>query len=319
GSVADDDLAREPIPGGVLVARPHPAPEPIARVLRDGDLDHVSTIVALAAVAYARAFSFETEVATSAALRRAILPDEVPEIDGWEIDVHHEAVDDSERIGGDFYDALRIGDDLVVVLGDVVGHGLEATHQMSTVRGMLRTVTSSLGADPAGILAQANEIFERVCGRGAPFATVLLAAIQLPTGRVRVASAGHVAPILRRISGIERLTIRPGPPLGVVPHTTYPVADVAIDHGDWIAVFTDGVFERRAEIIDETIDRVLSQLDPSASASQIVGLAEVTSLEARPTDDDRAMVLVRRSGSSFSPHAETAAEGARGAVTTGGS
>lgn len=317
--VAAADLAREPIPGGVLVARRHPSTEPTARVQRDDDLDHVATIVALAAVAYARAFSYETEVATSAALRRAILPDEVPDIDGWEIDVHHEAVDDSERIGGDFYDALRIGDDLVVVLGDVVGHGLEATHQMSTVRGMLRTVTSSLGADPAGILAQCNEIFERVCGRGAPFATVLLAAIHLPTGRGRVASAGHVAPILRRVSGIERLAIRPGPPLGVVPQTTYPITDVAIDDGDWIAVFTDGVFERRAEIIDDTIDRVLAQLDPSASASEIVGLAEITSLHARPTDDDRAMVLVRRCGSSLPAHADRAEESGRGAVAAGGS
>ncbi|MEM1335476.1 MAG: PP2C family protein-serine/threonine phosphatase, partial [Actinomycetota bacterium] len=226
-------------------------------------------------------------------LRDALLPPIETRLGPFDVDVFHAPADRDDRIGGDFFDVVVQGDHAVLVIGDVVGHGLAAANQMAMVRAMLRTTVATVGTDPDRVLATANSIFEQVCGVGAPFATVALATVGLTDGGVRVATAGHPRPVVRHCGGAHSVSVVPGPPLGVVPEATYHVGSEDFGPGDWLALFTDGVFERRDQPIDESIEAVIVELDEHVTAASIAEAASSSRTDGRRTDDDRVVLLIR--------------------------
>ena len=228
---------------------------------------------------------------TRSALQRALQPSHRPEVSGWSIDAEYLPARADDRLGGDFYDVIELAGRFVVVVGDVAGHGLDAGRQVGNVRTMLRVLAASGIDDPAEVLARARTIFEPVCGAGAPFATAIVAGFDHGHGVMRIASAGHPGPLLHCGGTTAPVTVAPGPPLGVDVAGSDADTTVEIGAADWIAFFTDGVFERRGRPLDESLSEAADTLGPATTAADVVASGERLTGPLNP--DDRAVVVVR--------------------------
>ncbi|MDF2822799.1 MAG: hypothetical protein K0R68_207 [Mycobacterium sp.] len=221
-------------------------------------------------------------------LQRSLLPESIPTLEHWQLSAHYEPAA-GDRVGGDWYDAFVLRDGrLIVLLGDVAGHGITAAGTMAQLRNALRAHLFA-GATPADALDQLNEFCVHMLPRA--FATVLAARIDLDTGLVEAASAGHLMPYVT--NGGPRAVPAPitlSPPIGVnrmrYASSTFSIAP---QHG--LVLYSDGLVERRGESIDDGLERLAQSLgrDGSAPASQIW-----SAMAADYSDDDVTVVTLRR-------------------------
>jgi len=168
------------------------------------------------------------------------------------------------RIGGDWYDAIRLSDDsCALVIGDVGGHSMQAAAEMSQIRAMLRTLLYERRGSPSAVLCRLDRMLQATTD--IPIATVCLALLQ-PAGmgwRLHWSTAGHPAPLLLAPSKPGRyLVAEPGLPLGVDCDTTRPDQRDQLPGGATLVFFTDGLVECRRHDIDEglaTLARLATQ------------------------------------------------------------
>lgn len=252
----------------------------------------LAAIGALAGGALDRATRYEHERDNALALQRALLPTSAPTIEGWRLDAEYLPASAFDRVGGDFYDVVVLEGAFVVVLGDVAGHGLDATKQMGTVRTMLRTLACMYDGDPSSMLRHAAALFDGVCGRDGGFVTVVVARFG-DDGSVAVASAGHPPPILCDAVGDRPrlVAVAPTPPLGVVGLLDPVVAEFHLAEGSWMVFYTDGVFEGRSRPVDESALDATLEISAHPTADEVVALGEKI---ADLNHDDRAVVVVER-------------------------
>jgi anti-sigma regulatory factor (Ser/Thr protein kinase) len=201
-------------------------------------------------------------------------------------------------VGGDWYDAIMLPDGRVgLVIGDVVGHGIGAAALMAELRAALRAYALAGWAgsnSPARAISSLNAL---VCSTHKRMvATLLYLIVDVDGAGVRFASAGHPPPVALWPDGRTRfMAHRPAAPLGVAPHTNYEDFDGELQAGSTLLLYTDGLIERRGEVIDDGLKRVATAL-----ASAPAGLEELCEhLLARADDgsglhDDTALVVVRR-------------------------
>ncbi|MFI1568605.1 PP2C family protein-serine/threonine phosphatase [Streptomyces sp. NPDC020490] len=194
-------------------------------------------------------------------------------------------------VGGDWFETVRLrqGRTLLVV-GDVMGHGLDAAVDMNAYRSTLRYAAAA-GLPPHRVLRRMDAIAAADAGRRP--ATCLLALLD-PAGRsVALAAAGHLPPAVFHPDGTgELLPLPAGPPLGAGPadHTT---TTLPLGTGDTLVMFTDGLVERRGEDIDTSLSRLARlRLHPGLDAGQV--LDEVVARLATPRADDDIAVLTAR-------------------------
>jgi chemotaxis family two-component system sensor kinase Cph1 len=218
-------------------------------------------------------------------LQRSLLPASLPVVPGWGITARYQTAEGGQ-VGGDWYDAfVSDTDTLTVVLGDVAGHGIAAAGIMAQLRNALRAYLFR-SASPADALDKLNDFTAELLPTA--FATVVVASIHLPTGKVRAASAGHLAPFLTT-SG-DRATPAPvqiSPPIGV-PSPNRTVSDFTVAPGTELILFSDGLVERRTEDLELGLNRLataLGRLDPHPHA------AEIFAAVAEPGLYDDATVL----------------------------
>ncbi len=195
------------------------------------------------ALALERVRLYETERHTAAVLQRALLPAGLPRTGSARLDVRYLPAA-GRRSGGDFYDAVELPDGrLSLVVGDVVGHGVEAAAVMGQLRSAWRA-SALEGAGPGATVRRLSRFAERV--EGAAVATVACAV--LAGGEMRYASAGHPPPLLRRPDGgTEYLMEGRGPPLAVTDDA-YPEASVVLEPGSLVLLYTDGAIERDRDL-----------------------------------------------------------------------
>jgi phosphoserine phosphatase RsbU/P len=153
-------------------------------------------------------------------------------------------------VGGDFFDILRISDtEAGILIADVVGHGTRAALVVATMRGLIEQLAGS-ARDPGEFLTKLNQayasIFKQMEER--MFATAFYSVIDLATGQCRHACAGHPPPFrLRRDRGVvEALEFRNGsrgPALGLYEDSVYRFDGIALDVGDLMLLYTDGLSE----------------------------------------------------------------------------
>lgn len=230
---------------------------------------------------------------TRSALRMAetmqlsLLPDSIPTLENWQLSAHYEPAAGG-RVGGDWYDAFELRDGrLVVVLGDVAGHGITAAGTMAQLRNALRAQLF-VGTHPAEALKELNDFCEHLMPRA--FATVVVARIDLTTGEVEAACAGHLIPYLTNAVTAFQAPIQLSPPIGL-KHVTYAASTFTIEPGHRLVMYSDGLVERRGEAIDDGIDRLKETLTRpgDAPASRI---REV--MEWGDAHDDVTIVTLRR-------------------------
>ena len=193
---------------------------------------------------------------------------------------------------GDFVVAYRSGDAYEVVLVDVSGKGQAAGVRALQLQGALGGL---LGALPVDRFLPAANDYLLSQGWDEGFATAAHLAVDLTTGRFRVATAGHPPPaVLHAGSGrIEVLDARGGVALGVVEGMRPGVAVGVLQPGDVIVLYTDGLVEAPGRDVDQGIDRLLGVVE-AVVAAQPGSAREVLAGVRAGEDDDRAVVVLRR-------------------------
>jgi serine phosphatase RsbU (regulator of sigma subunit) len=149
----------------------------------------------------------------------------------------------ARTVGGDFYDCFMVDEDhLFIVVADVSGKGLPAALFMAAVKSHIKSAALRGGA--AGeVLTRAQGEIERENPEQL-FVTAFAAAIDVQTGEIEFANAGHEPPFLRSLHGApERLGVPGGPPLCVMEDFEFPTDRRQLSPGDWVFVVTDGATE----------------------------------------------------------------------------
>jgi serine phosphatase RsbU (regulator of sigma subunit)/CheY-like chemotaxis protein/anti-sigma regulatory factor (Ser/Thr protein kinase) len=249
-----------------------------------------------AATAIAHARTYEHEHRLVELLQRSLLPQELPSVHGLELAARYLPSVEATAVGGDWYDVLRLDDGgVVLVIGDVVGHGVQAATVMGELRNGLRAYILE-GHGPAAALGRLDALVGATRG-GGMIATVLVLAIDPAGRRLRFASAGHLPPLL--VGGGGAATFLRGglvAPLGMVGPAPIEEAVEQIAPGETILLFTDGLVERRDESLDHSLGRL------SAAAAGHTGeplepfcdrLLREVGIDGAEHRDDIALVAVR--------------------------
>jgi len=225
-------------------------------------------------------------------LQRAIMPSGVRVLAtaGVDIAVRCLPAKPGSLVAGDWYDALQLpGGDLLFVVGDIAGHGMEAVTGMVTARNALRGLAVT-GADPGELIGKLNYmtcLFAEdvtgtvICGRYSPRSRML-----------RWARAGHLPPVLVRDGTATVQPMPEGMLLGVQPDTEYEQLYLQLRGGDTLLFYTDGLIERRAASIGDALTEFAAAAVPAdpdldALASRILASA------VSDTGDDACLLAVR--------------------------
>jgi serine phosphatase RsbU (regulator of sigma subunit) len=183
--------------------------------------------------------SIEQELRMARSIQQAMLPEDMPPLEGWNILHHYQP---AREVGGDFYDFFELPEGrLGMVVGDATGHGMPAALVMATARSMLRAVSQTSNS-PGEVLQRVNDpLFMDIPPN--MFVTCLYAILDSKSGRLLYANAGHDLPYLRRRSGdAEELRAR-GMPLGLMPGMDYEEKETILEAGEAALFYSDGLVE----------------------------------------------------------------------------
>jgi two-component system CheB/CheR fusion protein len=201
----------------------------------------------------ARLFSIHQRVAET--FQRSLLKPIAP-VEGFEVGLAYVPAFEPEKVGGDFYDLFSLEGGLTaVIVGDVVGKGVQAAVLTETVRTMLRTV-ASMEPSPSLVLKKVNDLLRESTGR--QFVTVVVAVIDTAKGTITISSAGHPPAILYGKES-RLLQIPPATPLGV-GDGRFHEGTFDIKPGETLVLYTDGLIEARQGNALFGEERVLKEL-----------------------------------------------------------
>jgi serine phosphatase RsbU (regulator of sigma subunit) len=260
-------------------------------------VDAALSIAGQAALALDNARLYQQQKEFADTMQRSLLPQIAPAIAGLDVGAVYDSAATVD-VGGDVYDFLTLGDGrLAVVLGDVTGHGVEATADMAMAKYVFRSLARE-HTDPGAFLAAANDV---VAGEIAPGKFITMVEVVADAGhdRLACACAGHPAPRLVRPDGsVEALPVR-GLALGIDEGQEYETAEVAFPPGSAVVVFTDGVIEARrgGELFGlERLDEVLAEMHdrPADEIADAVRTACRRFAGGELTDDCAVVVIARR-------------------------
>src|ERR671912_744308 len=181
----------------------------------------------------------EQELQVAHQIQQELLPESVPELDGWRIAPYYGP---ARGGGGDFYDFVEFPSGrLGLIVGDATGPGMPAALVMATARGMLRAVVQSVES-PGEVLARVNEALVAEIPPNM-FVTCLYAILDPKSGSLRYANAGHDLPYLRHHGGDAEELMARGLPLGLMPNMRYEEKEAALAPGDNALFYSDGLVE----------------------------------------------------------------------------
>ncbi|WP_456789215.1 SpoIIE family protein phosphatase [Cellulomonas sp. P5_C5] len=278
--------------GGVVVVALGDATAPRGTLVLcpRGDPFDVGVLTAVgqqAGLALERAATFDQKASVAHELQRALLTTHLREDHRFAVTTEYRPGVQALEVGGDWYDAFLVDDDLLAVaVGDVVGRGLHAATAMGQLRSAVRAVAGP-GVGPAELLTRLDRF---VAQTDVGFmATLAYAEIDLTTGAVRYACAGHLPPLRLTAGGAhEFLWDGRSTPLGV--GAARAEASATLDPGDLLVLYTDGLVERRDRSLHDGLEALASAgaaLLESSVAALVTGL-----LERAPADLDDVCVLV---------------------------
>ena len=258
------------------------------RLFEADDVSLATEVASRAGVALSNATRFQREHVVADVLQRAVLPDSLPEVRGLLLDAEYRAGVAGTYAGGDWYDVFELGDDEVFFsVGDVMGKGAPAAALMGQVRSAIRAYAVS-GLSPTEVLSSLDRLFDTLIEDRV--VTAVVGTITPSTGRVVLSNAGHPPPLVVRADGsatfcpMQRtLLIAAG--LSGAPR---PRDELVLDGGDSLIMYSDGLIERRGEVITSGMERLANTAMVVARAGwpdhPAVTFASMLSVEER-TDD----------------------------------
>jgi GAF domain-containing protein/anti-sigma regulatory factor (Ser/Thr protein kinase) len=250
------------------------------------DVSLASEVASRTGVALSNATRFQREHVVAEVLQRAVLPDYLPTVNGLLFDAEYRAGASGTYVGGDWYDVFELDEHCVVFsVGDVMGKGAPAAALMGQVRSAIRAYAVS-GQSPAQVLSSLDHLFDALAEERV--VTVVVGTIDPTTGVVQLANAGHPPPLVVGADGATSFSStqsslliaaglrgpeRPSQVLELVP-------------GDTLVMYSDGLVERRGELITSGMDRLADTVTAVASDGWPTHPAAV--LATLLSDDERA-------------------------------
>jgi DNA-binding response OmpR family regulator/anti-sigma regulatory factor (Ser/Thr protein kinase) len=271
---------------GLRFADPGPAFTPDERAM-------ILTLSGQCGQALDRARLYQAEHNIAQTLQRSLLPRELPEFDRLALATRYLPGAPDVAAGGDWYDVLALDEHRVaIVVGDVVGQGAVA----AAVMGQLRTALAAYlfdGHSPAAALQRLDRAAARIPGALASTAAVLI--LDLGGGDLCWASAGHPPPLLVEPDDIRYLTDGAGGPLGVHHRPSYREAATRVEPGACLLLYTDGLIERRGQVIDKGLDHLAATVAelPSEPPSALLDGLVARALPQTGPADDIALIAAR--------------------------
>jgi serine/threonine-protein kinase RsbW len=240
----------------------------------------------------ARLYEQERQVART--LQRSLLANDLPSGDKrFAVETHYQAGGRDIEVGGDWFDAFLITmDKLAVVTGDVVGRGIEAATTMGQLRSAVRALSSN-ETGPARMLEGLDRFVERV--ESARMATVAYAEIDLSSGDMTYACAGHLPPLLQEPVGSPEFLLQArSAALGSrAGDTTRTEHQRRLPPGSRVLLYTDGLIERRSRTIDkgfEILSREFGRRRDAPTQGLTASLADT--LVGRDHSDDVCLLCL---------------------------
>jgi sigma-B regulation protein RsbU (phosphoserine phosphatase) len=238
-----------------------------------------------------------SELRIAREIQMSSIPHEYPALPGWDI---HGVLQPAREVGGDFYDCALLDERrLYVTLGDVSDKGVPAALFMAATKTRLGASVTAAGS-PAALLTSVNRDTVRNNDR-CMFVTVWCGILDLGSGRITYANAGHNPPAVRRADGrVEFLDFASAPALGIDEDAAYREGTTTLEPGDVLVMYTDGVTEAldaREELFSE--HRLQTELAASGlgDAREVAGrvLARVAAFAgSAPQADDIALLVLHR-------------------------
>ena len=226
-----------------------------AQALEPVDRAFAGTFASQCGQALDRAIRYESERTIAETLQQSVLPQALPEVEGVTFAARYLPGESGVDVGGDWYDAFALAEGrIALVVGDVVGKGVDAAATMGQLRNSLRAFASE-HQDPAEVVRRLSDMVE--AHLDAPFATLAYLVLDLHDRRCRYVVAGHPPPLLVAPSGTARyLNDGRTLPLGVDGDATLEVAETTLETGSTIVLYTDGLVERRDAPLDVGLELV---------------------------------------------------------------
>jgi len=173
-------------------------------------------------------------------VQESFLPQDAPEVLSYKFSAHYTP---ALEVGGDFYDFINLGRNRTgIVIGDVSGKGVPAALYMAKLGSDMRTLAFT-EPTPAAALSKLNDLLAARSRRGM-FATLLYAELDASSGKIVIANAGHLPPIIKKADGsVARLPNAGGSPLGILPGMKFGQDTMDLELGDTVVLYTDGIVE----------------------------------------------------------------------------
>ncbi|WP_028648249.1 SpoIIE family protein phosphatase [Nocardiopsis sp. CNT312] len=219
----------------------------------------LTSLGGLVAQALERARLYDIKRDLARGLQSGMLPRRIPEVPGLSIAQRYLSGTEGMDIGGDFYDLIPLGSNRVAaVIGDVQGHNVGAAALMGQLRTAVLAYTAMLEGSPGDVLTQSNRLLCML--EPELFASCLFLRLDLDTGMVRMARAGHPEPVMGGPGGGRVLDAPDGLLLGIEPDVKYPEIEFPMPEGSTLALYTDGLIERPGVDLEEAQETLAHRL-----------------------------------------------------------
>lgn len=256
----------------------------------------VVTATANAVAVKLRVLSMENELATAARIQQAMLPSQLPQTAGYDVMAR---LDMCRSVGGDLYHVVpRPNGKLLVALGDVAGKGMPAALAMSASMVLISTL-AEIGGEIADLIDLLHrKLYETIAAE--QFVTLFIGELEPATGHLIYANAGHELPIITKHDGSVETLPPGGPPVALMPESTWNCAETVLEPGDLLAVFSDGIPEATLDAETflglEGVEKILNdqRSDPLARISDAISDLVAEFLKGGHSSDDVTLMLLRR-------------------------
>jgi serine phosphatase RsbU (regulator of sigma subunit)/anti-sigma regulatory factor (Ser/Thr protein kinase) len=230
-------------------------------------------------------------------MQRTLLPEALPQIPGLRFSAKYLPAGSAVRIGGDWYDVFQLPSGrLAFVIGDVVGRGVLAASVMAEIRTALRAYVME-GHALGRVMRLLNDLLISL-GRNRG-ATAAIIELDLEAGELAAVSAGHLPALVLSPDGRPTFLQQPrGLPLGISPGAEYELCRHPFPVGSVLLLYTDGLVERRAEPIDEGLERLRTAAGQAASTpatpehDPFADRVYRALLDTQPLEDDIALLAI---------------------------